>query len=304
MALRFCVVLSLVVAIAARHCSTLCGTCCPSASLVIDSNGDCWRGSQLVCRVASASCTSGTAAEQCPPVSLADISITQPLDAHTPVRVQTDNGPSSRRPVEAVDSFISPGLPVWEQLSLSALPGESAVLHDVPDYLLGFQVKTSVQVRLRAASTVAYLCPNDAFDGEAATPCHVVVLLYECHPCESAKGGLPQYLVADGYARTRCAPRFTNGRTRTRHPLSAYVKTIQPGTLEEIVLPEDAEFVIFALSHGGAIDCAALDFEQCGNTRGFCRWAGACRIATCVSQGPSRGGCDTDRCLLGELGPL
>eukprot|EP01061_Rhynchopus_euleeides_P026073 TRINITY_DN426_c0_g1_i1.p1 TRINITY_DN426_c0_g1~~TRINITY_DN426_c0_g1_i1.p1 ORF type:complete len:314 (+),score=112.58 TRINITY_DN426_c0_g1_i1:70-1011(+) len=308
-ALAFAVLLA---AAGAQHCSSVCGTCCPGADLVIDDTGDCWRGAQLVCRVATAACNAGTAAEQCPSVGVADISITEPDNvAGLPSGVVIASAVGRQVPVDAVDSFLREGQAVWEKLALAATGGNVAALHNVPTYYVGrFQVKMPVKTRLRAGSVVRYLCPDKPFFGIPATPCHVVVLLYECYPCPSRKGGLPQHLLTEGFARTRCAPTFTNGRTRTEHPLGAYVKMIQPGITEVIVLPEVVEFVMFALSYGGAVDCATLK-TKLGCTllsHNFCVWRGSCEMNMCVQQGPSkdpvspgRGGCNTRVCLKKEL---
>eukprot|EP01061_Rhynchopus_euleeides_P026074 TRINITY_DN426_c0_g2_i1.p2 TRINITY_DN426_c0_g2~~TRINITY_DN426_c0_g2_i1.p2 ORF type:complete len:313 (+),score=119.84 TRINITY_DN426_c0_g2_i1:70-1008(+) len=307
-ALAFAVLLA---AAGAQHCSSVCGTCCPGADLVIDEKGDCRRGGQLVCRVATAACNAGTAAEQCPNVGVADISITEPANV---ARLAPGGGVGASAvgrqvPVDAVDSFLREGQAVWEELALAATGGNVAALHNVPTYYVGrFQVKMPVKTRLRAGSVVRYLCPDMSFFGIPATPCHVVVLLYECYPCPSRKGGLPQHLLTDGYARTRCAPTFTNGRTRTEHPLVAYVKLLQPGATEVIVLPEVTEFVLFALSYGGAVDCAALKTRLgCALlSNDFCVWRGSCEMNQCVQQGPSNGlagggGCNARICLKREL---
>eukprot|EP01061_Rhynchopus_euleeides_P015887 TRINITY_DN26_c0_g1_i4.p1 TRINITY_DN26_c0_g1~~TRINITY_DN26_c0_g1_i4.p1 ORF type:complete len:348 (+),score=108.42 TRINITY_DN26_c0_g1_i4:75-1046(+) len=307
------------------HCSNVCNTCCPSASHTIDANGGCWSDTnELVCHVDTARCPAGTGTGRCPDVGLADISITQPAKDALPkttgrvASVASSSSslsaaavsPAREVPVLAIDSFLGEGVPVWEDLVRTATAGNVAAVHNVGEHFRGrFQVKMPVDTRLNAGSVVRYLCPNHAFIGfPAPSPCDVVVFVYEC-PCKpnADVARLSQALALDGYTRTRCAPTVTNGRTSTSHQLTAFVKTIQPGDLEKIVLQDGADFVFFGLSHGGAIDCPTVPvIRQCEDeTRGFCRWMpSGCEVDTCVRQGPSAGSgpaCDASTCLQEEL---
>eukprot|EP01061_Rhynchopus_euleeides_P015886 TRINITY_DN26_c0_g1_i3.p1 TRINITY_DN26_c0_g1~~TRINITY_DN26_c0_g1_i3.p1 ORF type:complete len:345 (+),score=111.57 TRINITY_DN26_c0_g1_i3:75-1037(+) len=304
------------------HCSNVCNTCCPSASHTIDANGGCWSDTnELVCHVDTARCPAGTGTGRCPDVGLADISITQPVGAgllrasSLPSSLSSSlsaaaASPAQEIPVQAIDAFLGEGMPVWEDLTRTATAGKVAAVHNVAENLRGrFQAKMPVDTRLNAGSVVRFLCPNHAFVGfPAPSPCDVVVFVYEC-PCKPNPdvARLSQDLALDGYTRTRCAPTVTNGRTSTSHQLTAFVKTIQPGDLEKIVLQDGGDFVFFALSHGGAIDCPAVPvIRQCeDDTRGFCRWTkSGCGVHTCVTQGPWTGsgsGCDASTCLKEEL---
>merc|ERR1711991_617373 len=91
------------------------------------------------------------------------------------------------------------------------------------------------------------------------------------------------------------------------HKMTAYKKIVAAGTTEEIELPNDAEFVSFALSLD-TVDCSALGTQgacEDMSLKGQCQWnlgASKCQLAKCVGFGPNNNGC-LSQCIADDLPP-
>lgn len=150
---------------------------------------------------------------------------------------------------------------------------------NVPEHLVDASYVAPEQ-RFLAGETIRFDC--------AETTCDLYVFLYQCGTCAAEKGGLPTFLLANGWEQSRCAPDFVRGAGKVNHRMVAFRKRVPQGTTLVTTLG-DVEWAAFAVQ-SPVVDCSrCTTADQCHAPprKNFCKWQGGCVTNLCkpVSTG-------------------
>ena len=262
------------------ECSSACRGCCPRGAdgewLKLAKGGNCAdAGDKLMCRLGGGRCPRSADKEHipmCDEIPLSKIWMDEVM------------------PGEVVENtFLADGMRAWN----SEHPEGHSALHNIPAYYHGFAALIPHQRLLGAETEVRFMCPAGA-----SGDCDAVVFLYECFPCASEKGGIPSQLAVEGFERSNCGPTFTTGKKDGRnHPMTSYRKTLKPGQVYSVTTAGSAEWIAFAMGHGGnTLTCGGASKEDCEDKTQTCVWSmeeEKCRPTSCKE--PTK--CTPDACV-------